>query len=587
MAPQDESRPYRVCPKCRRHYDDLRVARCPEDGAKLLLVSPDPTLTGEVIDERYEVRGKLGQGGMGVVYKAFDRNVGREVAIKLLRPEMVATEDALLRFSLEVAAVAKLESQHSVRILDQGQTSDGRAFYTMELLRGETLGEVLEREVRLNPMRAVHIARQICRSLKDAHERGVVHRDLKPDNVFLVEEADTEVIKVLDFGIAILANTGQRLTKEGMLCGTPEYMAPERIGGERGDARSDVYALGCLVYEMVSGAPPFLGQSITEVMTLQRHQEPIPLERSRSGLGVPFQLGRLVMRMLRKAPQERPQSMAAVIEELSDIHSELQTVDMPLSSLSIGTDPYMDESLERHASVTHGATRDAVERLPEALPLVLVGVEPEPAAVPLLDLDDDPENLPTEVLPTRVKPAVDGRPLWLWALAGAVAVLLGAGVAWWVADDAQSPAGPTVTTSRTEGASPGVSASPGPVVPDTLPSKGEPTRPEIEAVAPPAAVITARHSEPAEPRKQRRTGAVAHTVLVTVRSGVAQVSEGDKALGETPFKCVLIGEAARKLVVSRKGYVAREVELTTDSDEAIVVSLTRKPRAKDWRTLQD
>ena len=239
---------------------------------------------GTVIDGKYRVRRPLAEGGMGRVFVADHVFLGKEVAIKVLHAELSAEPDAVERFTVEARAASLIEHENVVRVSDFGRSPDGRLYLVMELLTGHTLGDELQHGP-LPPARARFIACAILRGLEAAHARGVVHRDLKPDNVFLTPRPDApDAVKLLDFGIARMRQEGadaveQRLTKEGAIMGTPAYMAPEQLRSERDvDARADLYAVGVLLYEMLSGRPPYEGRTFGVIAHQVLSAKPKPLD---------------------------------------------------------------------------------------------------------------------------------------------------------------------------------------------------------------------------------------------------------------------------------------------------------------------
>jgi serine/threonine protein kinase len=238
---------------------------------------------GTVIDGKYRVRRRLAEGGMGQVFVADHVMLGKEVAIKVLHPEMSDSPDAVERFTVEARAASLIEHENVVRVSDFGRSADGRLYLVMELLTGHTLADELHAH-DLSPARARAIACAILRGLEAAHARGIIHRDLKPENVFLTPRAGGEdAVKLLDFGIARMRPDGgadleQRLTKEGAIMGTPAYMAPEQLRSERDvDARADLYAVGVLLYEMLAGRPPFDGKTFGVIAHQVLSGKPPPL----------------------------------------------------------------------------------------------------------------------------------------------------------------------------------------------------------------------------------------------------------------------------------------------------------------------
>ena len=255
--------------------------------------------TGRVIDSRYRVIRKIGEGGMGTVYAGEHVEIGKDVAMKILHPAYSTQQDLVERFRREARAASRIGHPHIIDVTDFGETEDGCAYFVMEHLDGIDLADVLSHERRLAPERACKIATQICRALAAAHAAGVIHRDLKPENIFLVaRDGQADFVKVLDFGIARSMGRARRLTNPGVAMGTPEYMAPEQAEGGAVDQRSDIYSVGALIYEMVSGSPP----------QMSRDKELIPPRGIKAD--VPEELDRIVVRALEADPARRYQSMA-------------------------------------------------------------------------------------------------------------------------------------------------------------------------------------------------------------------------------------------------------------------------------------
>jgi serine/threonine protein kinase len=282
---------------------------------------------GTVIGGRYYVRRLIGEGGMGRVYEAEHIDIGRRCALKILHPAYSQTPDLVERLRREARAASKIAHPNVVDVTDSGTTTDGAFFFVMEYLEGIELGELIYREKRLDIRRTLIIGTQICRALQAAHEVNVIHRDLKPENVLILRrDQQRDYVKVLDFGIAKSGNDAdlneslggqRRLTHPGMTMGTPEYMAPEQASGKPADPRSDVYAVGGLLYEMLSGKPPYEGSNFMEILHKKANTMPAPLSTVRNDVSP--QLEALIMRTMAKDPAERPPSMEALERELNNI----------------------------------------------------------------------------------------------------------------------------------------------------------------------------------------------------------------------------------------------------------------------------
>ncbi|PRP89956.1 Serine/threonine-protein kinase PrkC [Enhygromyxa salina] len=222
---------------------------------------------GGQIANRYDITRVIGEGGMGVVYEAYDTQVDRDVAIKVVRSECLSDHKFLTRFKREMEVTTRLRHPSTIRVFEHGSAEDGRPYMVMELLTGESLAEVLERG-RVPEIEALQHARQVAESLSEAHENGIFHRDLKPDNIFIESVGVSTVVKVLDFGIAGGLDA-TRLTRAGEVFGTPQYMSPEQCNGLPLDHRTDIYSLGCILYEMIEGRPPFSAES--PMATMLKH----------------------------------------------------------------------------------------------------------------------------------------------------------------------------------------------------------------------------------------------------------------------------------------------------------------------------
>ena len=245
----------------------------------------DP-LVGQLIEGRYRVLAQIGRGGMGVVYRVEHVTLKKELALKLLLPELGRSEELARRFEREAEAAARLSHGNIIQVTDFGRTADGQLFLVMELLEGPSLAEVLTGGTALPVDRALHIERQILRALEHAHQAGVVHRDLKPDNIVLVErDGESDVVKLLDFGIAKLSGPDETpgaevLTQAGMIYGTPAYLSPEQALGEPIDKRADLYAAGIILYEMLAGRRPFVATSALELVSMHITQKARPVTQA-------------------------------------------------------------------------------------------------------------------------------------------------------------------------------------------------------------------------------------------------------------------------------------------------------------------
>lgn len=280
---------------------------------------------GDVLAGRYRLTAILGEGGMGAVYEATQIDLGRPVAVKLMLPQAGQHQDAIARFEREARVTAALHHPGAVKIFDFGRHGEGLLYIVMEKLRGTTLRSVVSPELPIPALaRSVSIGRQIADVLVAAHGIGLVHRDLKPENVFLEKNLDgSDRVVVVDFGLAYIEDRpdAARMTKEGVIAGTPLYMSPEQCAGKGIGTAADVYALGCMLYELACGEVPFEGASF-QLLVRHSFEEPVPPSRRKEGLYVPRALEELILEMMRKAPEARPDA-AAVDARLGTIEVTL------------------------------------------------------------------------------------------------------------------------------------------------------------------------------------------------------------------------------------------------------------------------
>lgn len=306
------------CPKCGKSYENAPTL-CPADGT--VLVKTGDALVGQTLASKYRIEERISEGGMGTVYRATHVLMEKAVAIKVLHPSLAADDKIVARFTREAKAASRISNPHALNVTDFGESENGIVFLVMEYLRGKTLKEVIRGEGRMPLKRVVEVTRQICGALDAAHAEGVVHRDLKSDNIMLEEVAGgNDWAKVLDFGIAKILETegpDPELTAPNLIIGTPQYMSPEQCSQSSDiDARSDIYSLGVILYEMLVGHVPFTGESATAIM-LKHLQEPPPsvLDERKD---LPAAVGEVIARALSKSPQERQESAGALAEALAN-----------------------------------------------------------------------------------------------------------------------------------------------------------------------------------------------------------------------------------------------------------------------------
>lgn len=329
----------RLCPTCGQHVP-AEALFCPFDGRRLDEARADSkkddlqrsragrtrardSLVGRIVDERYEVLQLLGEGGMGSVYRVRHRVLGRLLAMKVLRPEYARDMALAERFVQEARAAAAISHPNVVSITDFGMIGRGQPYFVMELLEGRTLSSLMRERGALPPEFVVGVVRSVASALAAAHQVGVIHRDLKPDNIILSGDvSSTGTLKVLDFGLAKVLGAS-RLTQDDVVYGTPQYMSPEQASGEELDARVDVYALGILSYELLTGVVPFEADSYMGVLTQQIYAEPAPPSAHRAELLAHPKLESIVLACLRKRREERIGSMQELIQALDEVSSTL------------------------------------------------------------------------------------------------------------------------------------------------------------------------------------------------------------------------------------------------------------------------
>jgi serine/threonine protein kinase len=299
----------KVCPQCGSEYDTASRF-CVKDGAALRPKAGDDPLVGRVIADRYLVLARLGEGGMGRVYLAEHLKINRQCAVKVMNPSLVNDHESATRFAREASNAAQILHPNVAAVFDFGE-SDRTVYLVMEYVDGEPLSRILINDGALEPRRAVDIACQIAEGLTAAHELGIVHRDLKPDNVIVTQaRSGRDVPKIVDFGIAKAASEAPQdaLTRSGLVIGTPEYMSPEQLLGDPIDARTDVYSLGCILYQMLTGSTPFADESREQMIRRRLHEAP---PRVRDVVpGLPRRLDATIAHMLARSPSERLASAA-------------------------------------------------------------------------------------------------------------------------------------------------------------------------------------------------------------------------------------------------------------------------------------
>ncbi|MBA2539767.1 MAG: protein kinase [Deltaproteobacteria bacterium] len=316
------------CAACNQSFT-IDAQFCPNDGAMLIKLKARPdTLIGRVFDNRYEVRAPLGHGGMGTVYRGWQLSVDREIAIKVIHPKLANDRNVAKRFLREARLASRLSQANIVSVYEFGQTDDGILYLAMELLRGRPLSKDLEAMRPLPMKRVKSIGMQMCDALDAAHSQGIIHRDLKPGNIVILDEpVGRDLVKILDFGLAksLVQDNTSLVTKTDAILGTPLYMPPEQILGKTSDQTADLYSLGCILYQLSTGRPPYVGENVNVVLA-SHVRDPVP----QLGEHVPADLTALIQKLMRKEPADRYQ-------RARDVHAAIEALaDDPASVLTTG-----------------------------------------------------------------------------------------------------------------------------------------------------------------------------------------------------------------------------------------------------------
>jgi serine/threonine-protein kinase len=361
IAPLPGSSLARICPRCRAAAPEGAAwdACCPEHGlafveARALAEGHQDPLLGTTLAGRFIVLSRIGSGSMGSVYRARQLAVGRDVALKIVRRDRAYEPETKARFEREARAVSRLKSPHTVTAFDFGEAEDGSWFLALEMLEGETLGERLRREKRLHWLEALRFASEALCSLAEAHAQGIIHRDLKPDNLFLAKVhepgGERELCKILDFGIAKWvheddAPVDQLQTLAGTVFGTPRYMSPEQAQGAPLDARSDLYSLGVLLFQMLTGRAPFVDDDAVVVMAKHIKDAPPELNEAAPGVDIPAPIEAVVRRALEKRPDNRPASAEQMLSEIEQAIAAARAVESGVRPHVASSDDLLPESL--------------------------------------------------------------------------------------------------------------------------------------------------------------------------------------------------------------------------------------------------
>lgn len=373
------------------------IGVCPHDGNMLVPLPSDPWVGRKL--NNYQIREIIGTGGMGVVYLAYHELMDKQVAIKMLRAALVTDSMSVKRFTREAQAASKLNHPHIITMYDHGFTNTGQPFMVMDYLRGHALSQVIKESGNVGVDRAINILVQSCDALDHAHKNGVIHRDLKPANIMLITaEDEVDYVKVVDFGVAKVMQPGvsqeaQSLTQAGEVCGSPVYMSPEQCLGKELDARSDIYSMGVLIYETLTGKLPFLGKNMVETMQMHVQETPKRFNEMRPDLFIPERVEAVVLKALSKDPDLRPQTMG---ELANDLRMAIPRPDRGFLRAAIPADPSIlkDKEKQRKEMLMLG--------LVAGIAAAVIG-----GGLFLMTMSRPPVNLPAQThVPTQAVPGV-------------------------------------------------------------------------------------------------------------------------------------------------------------------------------------
>ena len=505
------------------------------------MASQPDDLIGQVVAGRYRVLGRLGQGGMGTVYLAEHEAIEKKVALKVLRPEYSAKPDLVTRFQREAISASRIKHPNVLDVFDFGQLDNGCFFLAMEFLEGRDLADELEKSRVLGAERALRVILQVCKALAVAHGKGVVHRDLKPENVFLQLTADgEETVKIVDFGIAQLRSTEEaaatetsrrRLTRTGMIFGTPEYMSPEQAAGKQADLRVDIYATGIILFEMLTGAVPFTGDTFFAVLNSHMNSPLPPMRALNPEVSVSPELEAIIGRALAKSPDQRFQSMRELAAALMTTPEAAALDPLARKSAIPGV------SLAEFQRVEMPSTPD-------------LGADQEPPAAAPTALREKDRTARADTLPAGVtqvelplRPASKG--IWIGA---ALVVLVGGGAA--LAIKLLPGSGPEMSSEHHStlmaSARPVDSAMPNP------------------SVVPSAAIVPAT---------------TAHITIVTDPPGAVVTKEGFQICDTTPCE-IDVQRDDRLTLEAKKDKLKGSAKVLANNDQTVNIKLTAPTNGK-------
>lgn len=507
---------------------------------------------GQVLDGRYRIDGVLGQGGMGMVFRAVQTSMSRPVAVKLLHPQLALAPTFFERFKREAEVASRLHHPNIITIFDFGRSENGACYYVMELLEGESLRQQVRRLGPMSLRRAVAVIEQIGLGVGHAHKQGVVHRDLKPHNVMVSEVDGAEYIKVLDFGLVKAveeAEDEQQLTSTGQVLGTPQYMPPEQAGGEAVDQRSDLYSLAGILYFCLTGTSPYGANTVRKALTAALTKPVPPVATHRQGAPVPRAIDELLRKGLAKEKEDRYQTCDELMlelqravqgltaEQLDALPSKVDKKDSASGSQS-GAGSSKKAGSERPSSKVGSSAGKPLPKAESSSASRKSGVG-KATPLPVKPNDDLHRRITAPDVPVPGVPA--RKPLGLAVPVVTALAAVAAGALLWVV-----------------------------LRPSSVPP--EPVRP-VQAKAEPAKVPRAEPNEAIEP-----PAAIEVRVRVSTKPAGASVSEHGVLLGRTPMELVWPKSAAKTLTFQLAGYQEQSKALRLEADTEVEVELVQAPR---------
>ena len=535
---------------------------------------PDPLL-GRVINDRYKIIEQIGHGGMGRVYKALQSPLDRVVALKVLGAGHDRDPNFYKRFFLEASVTAKLTHPNTITLYDYGRTDDGIFFIAMEYLAGRTLSAAMQGDGPLAQERVIHIAQQICRSLREAHALGIIHRDLKPANVILLRQHDDhDFVKVLDFGLVKFfsgENPEGDITNAGTFMGSPHYIAPEQARNQNPDQRCDIYSLGVLLYHMLTGRVPFTAQAPVDIILKHLHEPPVPPRELRPDLNLHPELEAVVLKCMAKPREERFQSMDELLVQLKIVRTHITGISGPqsmppnLNDTSPGLRPVTAAMLSQTPATPNHGLRTPSQPMAALQNMQTpaggnapVAARPPPPPADALEISAPqqrpaPKRMPSQA-PSFGGIVKDRKPAPQILIPAVVAIAALIGGALYVRSLMQQQAALPAAAPSVAAASP---------------------------VQPPATDTAAAPAAPAVPATYQTANAGTTLVTVTSTPSGAEVRDvDDRLLGMTPFDLRVPSQKQLQLTLKHDGFKAITLKKKPEGDRmALSATLKKDSRA--------